>query len=33
MEKRLEEHEKMALGFIDLDKIYDTVPRDMAMLW
>ena len=32
VEKKLEEQENMALGFIDLEKAYDTVPRDMAML-
>ena len=30
-EKRLEGQENMALGFIDLEKAYDTVPRHMAM--
>ena len=27
----LDGQENMALGFIDLEKAYDTVPRDMAM--
>ena len=31
MEKKLEGEENMALGFIYLEKAYDTVPRDMAM--
>ena len=31
MEKKLEGQENMALGFIDLEKAYDTVPRDMTM--
>ena len=31
MEKKLEGQENMALGFIDFEKAYDTVPRDMAM--
>ena len=30
MEKRLEGQENMALGFIDLEKAYDTFPREMA---
>ena len=32
MEKKLEEHENMAQGFIDLEKAYDTVLRDVATL-
>ena len=31
MEKRLEGQQNMALGFIDLEKTYDTVPQDIAM--
>ena len=31
VEKKLEGEEYMALGFIHLEKAYDTVPRDMAM--
>ena len=31
VEKKLEGQENMALGFIDLKKAYDTVPRDVAM--
>ena len=31
MEKRLEGRENMALGLIDLEKTYDTVPREMTM--
>ena len=31
MEKKLEGEENMALGFIHLEKAYDTVPGDMAM--
>ena len=31
VEKKLEGQENMALGFIDLKKAYDTVPRDMAL--
>ena len=31
VEKKLEGQENMALGFIDLEKAYDTVPRDVAM--
>ena len=30
VEKKLEGQENMTLGFIDLEKTYDTVPRDMA---
>ena len=30
-EKRLEGQENMAVGFIDLEEAYDTVPREMAM--
>ncbi len=28
MEKRLEVQDSMALGFVDLEKAFDTVPRD-----
>ena len=31
MEKRLEGRENIVLGFIDLEKTYDTVPREMTM--
>ena len=31
MEKKLEGQENIALGFVDLEKAHDTVPRDMAM--
>ena len=31
VEKRLEGQEYMALGFIDLEKGYNTVPREMAI--
>ena len=31
VEKKLEGQENTALGFIDLEKAYDTVPRDVAM--
>ena len=31
VEKKQEGQENMALGFIDLEKAYDTVPRHMAM--
>ena len=31
VEKKLEGQENMALGIIDLETAYDTVPRDMAM--
>ena len=31
MEKRLEVQGSMALGFIDLEKAFDTVPREMVM--
>ena len=31
MEKKLEGQDNVALGFIDLEKAYDTVTRDMAM--
>ena len=31
VEKRLEGHYNMVMGFIDLEKAYDTVSRDMAM--
>ena len=35
VEKRLEVQDSMALGFVDLEKAFDTVPRDMVMatLW
>ena len=35
VEKRLEVKESMALGFVDLEKAFDTVPREMviATLW
>ena len=31
VEKRLEMQERMARGFVDLEKAYDTVPREMVM--
>ena len=31
VEKRLEVQDNMALGFIDLEKAFDTVPREMVM--
>ena len=31
MEKRLEVQGELALGFVDLEKAYDTVPREMVM--
>ena len=31
MEKRLEGHDNMVMGFIYLEKAYDKVSRDMAM--
>ena len=31
VEKRLELQGEMALGFVDLEKAYDTVPREMVM--
>ena len=31
VEKRLEMQRRMAVGFVDLQKVYDTVPREMAM--
>ena len=31
MEKRLEVQGEMALGFVDLEKAYDTVPKEMVM--
>ena len=31
VEKRLAGQENMALGFIDLEKAYDTVPSEMSM--
>ena len=31
VKKKVEGQENMALGFIDLEKAYDTVPIDMAM--
>ena len=35
VEKRLEVQDSMALGFVDLEKAFDTVPREMVMatLW
>ena len=30
VEKRLEMQERMAVGFVDLEKAYDTVPREMV---
>ena len=32
VEKRLDVHESMALGFVDLEKALDTVLREMATL-
>ena len=32
VEKRLEGRDNMVMGFIDLEKAYDTVSRDMATL-
>ena len=31
VEKRLEMQGRMAVGFVDLEKAYDTVPREMVM--
>ena len=31
VEKRLEVQGEMALGFVDLEKAYDTVPREVVM--
>ena len=31
MEKRMERQENVALEFIELEKAYDTVPREMVM--
>ena len=31
VEKRLEIQGSMALGFVDLEKAFDTVPREMVM--
>ena len=31
VEKRMEVHGSMALGFVDLEKAFDTVPREMVM--
>ena len=31
VEKRLDVLGSMALGFVDLEKAFDTVPREMAM--
>ena len=31
VEKRLEVQGEMALGFVDLEKAYNTVPREMVM--
>ena len=31
VQKRLEMHGRMAVGFVDLEKVYDTVPREMMM--
>ena len=31
MEKKLEGQEDMAIGFIDMEKACDTIPREMAM--
>ena len=33
VEKRLEVQSKIALGFVDLEKNSDTVPREMVMDW
>ena len=35
VKKRLEVQDSMALGFVDLEKAFDTVPIDMVMatLW
>ena len=35
VENRLEVQDSMALGFVDLEKAFDTVPREMVMatLW
>ena len=35
VEKRLEVQDSMAMGFVDLEKAFDTVPREMVMatLW
>ena len=35
VEKRLEVHDSISLGFVDLEKAFDTVPREMVMatLW
>ena len=32
MEKKLEGQENMAMRFIDLEQVYDTVPRYMVMV-
>ena len=32
VEKRLEIQGSMALGFVDLEKAFDTVPREMVMV-
>ena len=31
VEKRLEVYGSMALGFVDLEKAFDTVPREIVM--
>ena len=31
VEKRMEMQRRIAVGFVDLEKAYDTVPRDMVM--
>ena len=31
VEKRLDVQSSMALGFVDLEKAFDTVPREMVM--
>ena len=31
VEKRLEMQGRMAVGFVDLEKAFDTVPREMVM--
>ena len=31
IEKRLEMQGRMAVGFVDMEKVYDTVPREMVM--